>query len=267
MITKKYKKTEKRKCIDKLLTIISGECENSGWSWEIDALDEKLFQSAIIRVTKNVSHDTVSALINVLILQDGSIQYSIEKTSFHSYGIKVLFDAIINSFDRAGYGKNSEKTIRKVNEIQDLLPKIFKKFHVAALQLTKRHNGRSSFVINDEFDVQDFMHSILKIHFNDIRPEEYTPSCAGSSSRVDFLLKEEKILVEVKYATSKLKDREIGEQLVIDIEKYSKHPDCENLMCFVYDPNLNIKNPSGLEKDLSKKSDRLNIQVFVFPKE
>ena len=28
--------------------------------------------------------------------------------------------------------------------------------------------------------------------FDDIRPEEYTPSYAGGSSRIDFLLKDEK---------------------------------------------------------------------------
>ena len=53
-MTKKKTKTqaEKRKPLDKLLKIITKECENKGWSWTIDALDEKEFKSATILVKK-----------------------------------------------------------------------------------------------------------------------------------------------------------------------------------------------------------------------
>jgi len=263
---KKKAKTEKRKTIDKLLSIITKECENRGWYWEIDALDEKEFLSATVIVEKTISYQPISALINILILQNNSIQYGIEKTSFHNYGIKSLFGAITNSLNRTGYEKSSEKPKQEEKEAMDTLLKILKKFHISSLQLAKRYNNRDTLIISDEYDVQDYIHALLKIHFNDIRPEEYTPSYAGSSSRIDFLLKDEKILLEIKYATSKLKDNKIGEQLLVDIERYKKHPDCEILICFVYDPNFNIKNPYGLESDLSGKNDKLNIKVYVYPK-
>jgi len=266
MAKKKKTKTEKTGAIDKLLGIVTKECENSGWNWEINALDEKEFLSAIVSVEKTISSQGISALINILIPQNDAFQCSIEQTSFHNYGINPLIDAIRNALDKAGYKKSSEKPKQEEKEALYTLLQIFKKFHVSALQLTKRHNNRDTLIIVDEYDVQDFLHSLLKIHFNDIRPEEYTPSYAGSSSRIDFLLKDEKILVEVKYATSKLKDNKIGEQLIVDIERYKNHPDCENLICFVYNPNFNIKNPYGLEKDLSSKKDKLNIKVYIYPK-
>ena len=36
------------------------------------------------------------------------------------------------------------------------------------------------------------------LYFDDIRAEEWTPSYAGKCARVDFLLKNEKIVIEVK---------------------------------------------------------------------
>jgi hypothetical protein len=57
----------------------------------------------------------------------------------------------------------------------------------------------------------------LRLHFDDIRPEEWTPSYVSSSSRMDFLLKDIKTVIEVKLANDKLKDKKIGEQRIIEI--------------------------------------------------
>jgi REase_DpnII-MboI len=72
------------------------------------------------------------------------------------------------------------------------------KFHVAAKQLEDRYENRPTLRIKDEYDVQDLLHVLLRVHFEDIRPEEWTPSYAGTSSRVDFLLKSEQIVIEAK---------------------------------------------------------------------
>ena len=99
------------------------------------------------------------------------------------------------------------------------------------------------------------MHALLKLYFDDIRPEEWIPSYAGRSSRVDFLLKNEKLVIEVKKTREGLGDKEVGEQLIIDIDKYKAHPDCERLVCFVYDPEERIHNPIGIMNDLNKRHD------------
>lgn len=143
---------------------------------------------------------------------------------------------------------------------------ICKKFHVVARQLRKRHNKRPTLEIEDEYDVQDLLHSILKIYFDDVRPEEWVPSYVGSSSRMDFLLKNEKIVIEVKKTRKNLTDKEIGEQLLIDIAKYKQHSDCKTLICFIYDPEGRIGNPRGLENDLNQlSSDDMNIITIIGP--
>ncbi|MCM1235590.1 MAG: hypothetical protein NC489_36285, partial [Ruminococcus flavefaciens] len=130
---------------------------------------------------------------------------------------------------------------------------IFSSFHKVVRQLRYRHSNRSALEIKDEYDVQDLLHALLKLYFDDIRPEEWTPSYAGSSSRVDFLLKNEKLVIEVKKTREGLEDKELGEQLIIDIDKYKAHPDCEKLVCFVYDPEERIHNPVGIMNDLNKQ--------------
>jgi len=148
-----------------------------------------------------------------------------------------------------------------------ILEKLFNRFHHVARQLKNRYDSRATIDVNDEYDVQDLIHALLKVYFDDIRPEEWTPSYAGSSSRMDFLLKHEQIVVEVKNTRDALRDKLIGEQLIVDITKYKEHPDCKTLVCFVYDAERLIANPTGLENDLSKLStDRLSVKVYIFPK-
>jgi hypothetical protein len=67
------------------------------------------------------------------------------------------------------------------------LEKICRRFHHVVRQLRNRHESRSTLEIEDEYDVQDLFHALLKIDFEDIRPEEWSPSYAGKNSRTDFL--------------------------------------------------------------------------------
>jgi hypothetical protein len=137
------------------------------------------------------------------------------------------------------------------------------RFHLVAKQLLSRHDKRSTLIINDEHDVQDLLHSLLILFFDDVRPEEHTPSYAGGSSRMDFLLKQEAIVVETKY---NLTNKQLADQLAVDYARYRTHPDCKTLICFVYDPNGRIENPRGLEADLNKLSTKgLIVVAYVRP--
>ena len=149
---------------------------------------------------------------------------------------------------------------------QQALKTIIEKFHSVAMQLKNRYNSRITIIIEDEYDVQDLMNALLRINFEDVRKEEYTPSYAASSTRIDFLLKREKILIEVKKTRKTLKDKNVGEELILDIAHYKSHPDCKQLICFVYDPDSFIVNPRGLEDDLNKNSsEEMIVEVYVRP--
>jgi len=152
-------------------------------------------------------------------------------------------------------------------EVLTNLEQIFKRFQSVARQLRDRRESRSTLDVKDEYDVQDLLHALLQIFYDDIRPEEWTPSYAGSASRMDFLLKEQQVVVEVKKTRDDLRDKQIGNQLIEDIARYGEHPDCRTLVCFVYDPEALIANPTGLENDLRKLStDRLDVRVYITPR-
>jgi len=99
---------------------------------------------------------------------------------------------------------------------------------------------------------KNLLHALLTLEHEDIRPEEWTPNYADASSRMDFLLKLEQIVIEAKKTRSGFGARELAEQLTVDIQKYKQHPDCRTLVCFVYDPDGRIANPRGIENDLAE---------------
>lgn len=110
----------------------------------------------------------------------------------------------------------------------DILTNIFNHFHIVAKQLKRRYDNRKTIELGDEYDVQDLLHALLKLHFDDVRPEEWTPSYAGGCNRMDFLIKDDEIAIEVKMTRNGLKDKEVGDQLIIDIAKYQSHPNWKN---------------------------------------
>ncbi|CAB3766477.1 hypothetical protein LMG29739_04842 [Paraburkholderia solisilvae] len=147
----------------------------------------------------------------------------------------------------------------------EALYQIGARFHLVAKQLRIRRQDRPTLDVNDEYDVQDLFHALLRLAFDDVRPEEWTPSYAGASSRVDFLLPEIEAVVEIKKSREGLNARHLGEQLIVDIAKYKKHPNCRTLFCFVYDPDGRINNPRGIENDLNATQDELTVRVLIAP--
>lgn len=170
--------------------------------------------------------------------------------------------SIVNSIE--GLGVSS-------TDLNSYLYNLLSRFHIFARQLERKPHKKASFFslnlkINNEYDVQHLLHAILKLKFDDIRVEEYTPSYAGGSTKMDFLLKDYQVVIETKVTSERLRDKEIGKQLIEDIAKYSVHQDCKTLYCFIYDPDGQIINPDGLIKDLSKDDEDLNVIIIINPK-
>lgn len=124
-------------------------------------------------------------------------------------------------------------------------------FHAVARQLRQRHEDRPTLDVEDEHDVQDLLHALLRLQFDDIRTEHWVPSYAGGAARTTFLLVPERIALVIKRTRPGLGGREITAQLEIDAQRYSGRPDCDRLFCFVYDPEGRIANPREFETGLS----------------
>ena len=161
------------------------------------------------------------------------------------------------------YDKNNIH--RKASKALEKIELICNKFNKVSRQMRSRYNARPTLTINDEYDVQDLFHSLLTLYFNDIRKEEGISSYAGSNSRADFLLKQEQILIEIKKTRVGLTNKKLGDELIIDIDKYQAHPDCKTLVFFVYDPESRIDNPRQFERDLETRSRKIDVKVFIRP--
>jgi len=140
-----------------------------------------------------------------------------------------------------------------------------RRFPLFVEQLNKRQRNRAPFTVSDEYDVQDLIHAILRLHFDDVRPEEYTPTYAGNASRVDFYLPQERLVVEAKMTRSSLGQREVTDQLIIDAARYAQMERVDTLVCLVYDPEKRCGNPRAIETDVEKSGSRLVVRAVVCP--
>lgn len=139
------------------------------------------------------------------------------------------------------------------------------RFPLYVRQLQQRHAQRSTVEVKDEYDVQDLLRSLLVLHFEDVRPEEWAPTYAGTSTRMDFLLKAERVVIEAKMTRKGLDQKKVLEELAVDKMRYRAHPDCKALVCFVYDPLGVCHNPVALERDASEVTDGFQVTVIVAP--
>jgi hypothetical protein len=156
---------------------------------------------------------------------------------------------------------------RKPADIEELLAVLVKNLRRAMNPLTQRRKGSICLSFETEYDVQDLLHALLRPWVSDIRPEEFTPSYAGSSTRMDFLLPAHKLVLELKFVRDANHAAKIGNELIIDIEHYRRHSGCDSLWCVVYDSNHLIVNADGLKKDLEgerkTKDGTVDVRVFV----
>lgn len=202
----------------------------------------------------------------------GDILYTEERDIFKpwmAYRVREVESVLerLDLYDESPVALNQDASKGARDPQADALEKIeliANRFHTVVRQLRHRHANRDTLVVSDEYDVQDLFHALLRLFFDDVRDEEWTPSYAGGASRIDFLLKQEQVLVEIKMTRSGLtKGKDVSDQLIIDSERYRVHPDCKMLVAFVYDPQEYLNNPSGIERDLMKTINDVPVKVII----
>jgi hypothetical protein len=135
----------------------------------------------------------------------------------------------------------------------------------ACRPLIERRKGRVGLKVVDEYDMQDLVEFLLKSLYNDVRSEEPTPSSGGSSSKMDFHLREGRTAVEVKVTRPGRGPSQIKTELLTDINDYRGHPTVNALIAVIYDLADTFGNPFGFEHDLSGRDGSLDTVVVVVP--
>lgn len=128
-----------------------------------------------------------------------------------------------------------------------------------------RREGHASFTVKDEYDIQDLLYIILKSIFPNLIYEEQIPKIAGKGTKVEFVIKDEGIMIEAKM----IKENDSNEtkfikELKEDLESYHTYPYLRELIFYVYDPFNKTKdknNFSSLEGNREKKGQTFNVTV------
>ena len=255
----KMNKEDAIKVLNELLEEIQDILNSSTYfdeDYEMDLIKKEVYDAFILKVKT----------LFKLILKDKDDE-NIKKLSsinFNSIENIKMIEKIIQNLKM--YIEREYILLEKKENVNlaNIFDLIFNNFHKVVKSLRNRYNNRNTLDVDDEYDVQDLLFAILQIFFKDIRKEEWTPSYAGNSARVDFLLKEEKVVIEVKKTRKTMKDKDLGEQLIIDIAKYKSHPDCKKLICFVYDPEGRIVKTEGIVKDLENENKNF-VKIYINP--
>lgn len=175
------------------------------------------------------------------------------KTLFDFFRLRLPDDVSSNTSELAS---PEEDTISYVE-------RIFDRFGAVVRQLGERQRDREPLLVEDEYDVQYLLQALLKIHFKDVRAESHTEQHSTVNPRVDFLLEENKIGIEVKLASESMNKQRILKDLSKDKETYRNSSKIQTLLCFIFDPDHIIKNPAEIESDLSGSRENLKTNVTV----
>lgn len=192
-------------------------------------------------------------------IQDDKIEYGLDKIQKECSRIEDILSGLEKDLEN---GNLEEIFVDKHSQLEEIL----RNFPDAFRKMSKRRKGRDPLQLKDEYDLQYILNIVLSPLYEDVREEENSPSHGGSSSRIDFLIKDGKLAIETKYCREGMRSKDIKSQLSEDVEHYRSHPDCNTLICLVYDPDGNIENPTGFENDLSGDRGALELKTIVIPR-
>lgn len=146
-----------------------------------------------------------------------------------------------------------------------LIERLLGRFHRFTKDLEHRPRGRKGIQVEDEYDVQFLVNALLRMQFDNVKPEEPAPSLAAGGTRLDFLLPNHGLVVELKMTRDGMTVRSLADELILDIARYRAHPDCQAILFFVYDPRSLIKNPVALQEELSRIAGEIPVSLVISP--
>jgi hypothetical protein len=159
--------------------------------------------------------------------------------------------------------------IRYMNKpAEEVIRDILHHFSNAVQKIIKdRRKGHPVYVISDEYDVQDILYVILKSAFPNLRDEDPIPKVGAKSTKIDLILREENILIEVKMIKAgDSNETHFIEQLKVDFESYHECKWLSKLFCFVWDPfkkTRDVANFHDLNGSRTKAGHVFDVEVIV----
>lgn len=132
---------------------------------------------------------------------------------------------------------------------EGLVGNICKRIHYTAKILAHRQRkGKNSYHIEDEYDVQDLLHAVLRAYLKYSVQEDPLQKVAGiRSSRADISIEELGILIEVKYVRGPDDQKQIFQDFSQDLVLYAAWQPLKLLLFVIYNSG-DLRDPEALEK-------------------
>jgi len=226
---------------------------------------EASLKDQLLKDIKSDNTDSIAVLIKKILKPESIIKNELDNAlkNIAQITIDVQNQIILEDLEETLLiTKYNDKTAEEI--VRDIL----NNFGNAIQKIIKnRRSDHSNFLIKDEYDVQDILYVILKSIFPKLREEDPIPKVGAKSSKIDLILREEKILIEVKMIKANDSNEiKFIDQLKIDFESYHECKWLDKLFCFVYDPYKKTKDIISF-KDLNgnraKGSHNFNVEIIV----
>jgi hypothetical protein len=120
--------------------------------------------------------------------------------------------------------------------------------YAARILLNRQRKGKISYNIEDEYDVQDLLHAILRAYLKYSVQEDPLPKVSGTrASRADISIEELGILIEIKYVRSPDDQKTIFDDFSMDVLLYTSWSHLKTLLYVIYNSG-DLRDPEALEK-------------------
>ena len=145
--------------------------------------------------------------------------------------------------------------LARLEELLRRLPRVVR-------QLRQRQDGRPTFRVEDEKDLEDLARSLLPLLSDDVRPEGRTPRYAAGT-RTDFLPAPERLALALKRARPGDGDECFLKQIAEDADYYRRRNSCRTLVVFVFDPEGVLRDPARLVAACARSGEEPEVRCMV----
>lgn len=121
-------------------------------------------------------------------------------------------------------------------------------FDACVRYLNTRRSAGAVIDIQTEADVQDVIYLLLRPWIVDLTYESPADKSANRYAIKDFSSARGRFVIDAKYIRDKEHGRLISKELHDDIEMYRHHPNCDDLVFFIYDPDALIPDKRALRE-------------------
>lgn len=242
---------------------ISSNLKNKYLITKIDSSLKKDLQSDL---RENIdSEDEYNILLKYILTDFELIDVSLAVSEFSCDDVIDLL--LLEEIRETSLSKSSFTKFKNLSA-KEIIRQVLEEFGNSVKKITQtRRKGHNEFKINDEYDVQDLLYVILKPLFPNLIDEDPNQKVGGVSNKIDLVIREEKILIEVKMIKeSDINEKKFIEELKIDIESYHSNPNLEFLFAFIYDPQNKTKDKQNfyqLNGDRKKNGKNFDVEIIV----